>query len=67
MKDDKERARHIIVGERDQYCDYEALHKLFAGLPEPKTMKVVPGVDHFWFAREKALSEAVGEAMADHT
>ncbi len=66
-RDDKERARHFIVGERDQYCDLEALRDLFDGLPEPKTMKVVPGTDHFWISREKALAEAVGEAMADHT
>ena len=66
-KDKKERARHVIVGERDQYCDYEALQKLFDSLPEPKTMKIVTGADHFWYGREKALAEAVGEALADHT
>jgi hypothetical protein len=66
-RDDKERARHIIVGERDQYCDHDVLQELFDGLPEPKTMKIVPGADHFWFGREKALVEALGEAMADHT
>lgn len=65
-QDDKERWRHIIVGERDQYCDQGVLRELFDGLPEPKSMKVVPGADHFWFGREKALAEAVGEAMADH-
>ena len=66
-RDDKERARHVIVGERDQYCDHGVLRELFDRLPEPKTMEVVPGADHFWFGREKALAEAVDEAMADHT
>lgn len=67
MQDGEERARHFIVGERDQFCDREALQDLFDKLPEPKSMKVIPGADHFLFGHERALAEAVGEAMADHT
>lgn len=65
--DGGERARHFIVGDRDQFCDLDILRGVYDRLPEPKSMKVVPGADHSWFGREKALAEAVGEAMADHT
>lgn len=66
-KDKQERARHIIVGDRDQFCDHDALQQVFDKLPEPKTMRVIPGADHFLFGKERALAEAVREALADHT
>ncbi|MBI4832207.1 MAG: alpha/beta fold hydrolase [Candidatus Lindowbacteria bacterium] len=66
VKDKEERARHIIVGERDQFCDRDKLEKIFEQLPEPKTMRVIPRADHFFFGREGMLIEAVKEAVADH-
>jgi len=66
-EDSEERARHFIVGERDQFCDRDALQEVFDRLPEPKSMKVIPRADHFFFAREKALADAVREAIADHS
>jgi alpha/beta superfamily hydrolase len=66
-EDKKERARHVIVGERDQYCDRAILQEIFDRLPEPKTMRVIPRADHFFFARDRALGEAVREAVADHS
>ncbi len=68
LNDDKqERARHFIVGERDQYCDRAVLQEIFDRLPEPKTIRVIPRADHFFFGRDRALGEAVREAVADHT
>lgn len=64
--DAEERARHFIVGERDQFCDRDALRDVFDRLPQPKSMTVIPRADHFLFGRERALAEAVGEAVADH-
>jgi len=66
-EDGEERARHFIVGDRDQFCDLDILREVFDKLPEPKSLKVIPGTDHFFFAREKPLGEAVREAVADHT
>jgi alpha/beta superfamily hydrolase len=66
-QDGVERARHFIVGDRDQFCDQGALQDLFDRLPEPKSLKIIGGADHFLFGHERALAEAVGEAMADHT
>jgi alpha/beta superfamily hydrolase len=65
-KDTTERARHFIVGDRDQFCDREVLQKIFDGLSEPKSLRVVPHTDHFFFAHEKYLAQAVKEALADH-
>ncbi|UCD57062.1 MAG: alpha/beta fold hydrolase [Candidatus Hydrogenedentota bacterium] len=65
-EDEEERARHFIVGERDQFCDLDLLRDIFDRLPEPKTIRVVPRADHFFFAREAAVVEAVKEAIADH-
>lgn len=63
--DTAERARHFIVGERDQFCDRDALRELFERLPEPKTMSVVPGADHFFFGCEGPVVEAVKEAVTN--
>ncbi len=65
LRDDTaDRARHFIVGERDQFCDRDALQELFERLPEPKTMSVVPHADHFFFGCERPVIEAVKEAVA---
>ncbi|MBI5119131.1 alpha/beta fold hydrolase [Candidatus Poribacteria bacterium] len=67
VKGKEERARHIIVGERDQFCDRDNLQSIFEQLPEPKTMRVIPRADHFFFGRESMLIEAVKETIADHS
>lgn len=61
------RSRHFVAGERDQFCDRNDLQEIFDELPEPKSMHVVPGADHFFFGREKAVVEAVKEVVFDHT
>ncbi len=66
LDDGEERARHIIVGERDQFCDLEVLQDVFDKLPEPKSMTIIPRADHFLFGRDRALIEAVQEAVADY-
>jgi len=66
-KDGVERARHVIVGDRDQFCDRAVLQELFDQLPEPKTLRVIPHADHFLFGREQALTEAVIETVSDHS
>jgi hypothetical protein len=66
IEDREERARHVIVGERDQFCDRDKLQGIFEQLPEPKTMRVIPRADHFFFGRESILIETVKEALIDH-
>jgi alpha/beta superfamily hydrolase len=65
-EDHQERSRHVIVGERDQFCDRKALQQIYDRLPEPKSLRVIPHTDHFFFAHEKFLIEAIKEAVADH-
>jgi hypothetical protein len=67
LDDPQERSRHIIVGERDQFCDRENLQDIFQKLPDPKSLRVIPRTDHFFFAHEKYLIEAVKAAVADHS
>lgn len=67
MKDEEERARFVVVGERDQFCDRDALQEIFDRLPEPKALRVIPRADHFYFGREKDLAAAVKDAISDHS
>jgi alpha/beta superfamily hydrolase len=65
-EDTTERARHFIVGDRDQFCDLENLREILKNLPEPKSMTVIPGSDHFLFGRDQAIADAVKQAVTDH-
>jgi alpha/beta superfamily hydrolase len=49
----------FIAGDGDQFCDVAELRRNVAGLPEPKTLKILSGADHFLFGHERALGEAV--------
>jgi len=66
-KDSEERARFVVVGERDQFCDRDALKEIFDRLPEPKALRIIPRADHFYFGREKDLAAAVKDAISDHS
>jgi len=65
-EDTTERARHFIVGDRDQFCDLENLREIYKHLPEPKSMTVIPGSDHFLFGHDQAVSDAVRQSVSDH-
>lgn len=51
----------LVAGDRDEFCPLPALEDLFALIPDPKRLEVVPGADHFWFGRD---SEAARHAAA---
>lgn len=53
----------LIAGDRDDFVPPDRLEALGQSLPNT-TARVIPGVDHFWFDREDALREAVGEFFA---
>jgi alpha/beta superfamily hydrolase len=65
-EDVAQRARHFVAGDRDQFCDRDALQTLFERLPEPKSMSIVPGADHFFFGLEQPIIEAVKKAISDY-
>jgi uncharacterized protein len=45
----------IIAGSRDQFCPLHLLEKWFEDLDEPKSMTVIQGADHFFFAHHRSL------------
>jgi len=50
-------ATHIIVGDRDDYCNLDAL-------PANASSQVLPGADHFFSASTERLSTAVSKVLS---
>lgn len=48
-----------VVGAQDQFCDHAAAGALL----DPGRLTVLPGIDHFWFGREKALSDYLDQIL----
>ena len=53
------RPRLFVQGENDQFGDSARIRALVAPLPEPKTLVVVPGADHFFAGHLDQLHAAV--------
>ena len=53
--------RLFVQGELDEFGNGEAMTRFVATLPEPKTLVVVPGSDHFFTDQIDALGAAVSE------
>lgn len=58
--------RLFVQGENDAFGSGARIAELVARLPEPKTLVVVPGADHFFAGRLDALQEAVASWAAGH-
>jgi uncharacterized protein len=56
--------RLFVQGENDTYADGAEIRALMAPLPEPKTLVVIPGADHFFAGHLDELQEAVGSWAA---
>ena len=54
-------AKHklIVQGERDEYGPKDELVRWFAGVAEPKDLRIVAGADHFFTERQAELVQAV--------
>lgn len=50
----------IVVGDRDEYCPYDAFEKAVESLSEPIVTRTVEGADHFFFGFEAEIADAVG-------
>ena len=53
--------RLFVQGEHDEFGNGDAIRQLVATLPEPKTLVVVPGADHFFTGKTEALGAAVSD------
>jgi alpha/beta superfamily hydrolase len=51
----------IIFGDSDFVCPKEDIERLFESLQEPKSMRVIPGTDHFLIGKEETISKQVTE------
>lgn len=40
-----------VIGSRDQFCDQQALKNIL----DADRLTILPGIDHFWFGRERVL------------
>jgi hypothetical protein len=55
----------IVQGERDQYGPKDELTLWFAGVAEPKDLRIVEGADHFFTERQAELVQAVTSYFQD--
>jgi len=55
--------RLFIAGERDHIASPQALKPVVARLPQPTDLVAVPGADHFFLGKEKAVGTLVGDFM----
>jgi alpha/beta superfamily hydrolase len=51
----------LIAGAEDAFCPPGRLEEWVASLKEPKVLRVIPGADHFFWGKEEALKEALGD------
>ena len=56
--------RLFVQGEHDQFGGAEAIRELVARLPEPRTLVIIPGADHFFGDHLDELHEAVASWAA---
>ena len=56
--------RLFVQGENDAYADGPRIRALVAPLPEPRTLVVIPGADHFFTGHLDELQAAVGSWAA---
>jgi alpha/beta superfamily hydrolase len=55
----EKRAKLIVSGQRDLICPVPPIEELFSSLPDPKTMHICPGADHFWWGMESHVTDYV--------
>jgi len=58
-----EKEKLFIVGERDQFCSPAKLREALARIAEPKTLRIVPGADHFFAGHERSVADALAELL----
>jgi uncharacterized protein len=56
--------RLFVQGEHDQFGPAEQIRELVARLPEPRTLVIVPGADHFFGGHLDELQEVVASWAA---
>jgi alpha/beta superfamily hydrolase len=57
------RPKFFITGARDTISPPELLRQYVGGLPEPKTLHVIPGADHMLLGYEQVVAERVADFL----
>lgn len=55
------RPKLFIVGEHDPWAPSDALREYVARLSPPKTLRLVPGTDHFFGGREAEVATSIAD------
>ena len=58
------RPKLFVSGEQDSFAPPQALRRFVDRLPEPKTLHVLPGTDHFFLRREREVGDLVAGFLA---
>jgi alpha/beta superfamily hydrolase len=59
------RPKLFIVGERDPWAPPDALREYVTRLSPPKTLRLIPGTDHFFGGCETELARLIANFLAD--
>jgi alpha/beta superfamily hydrolase len=55
----------LVAGDRDEFGPLPAVQELFDRIPEPKTMKVVSGADHFYIGLDSTAARHASAFLQD--
>jgi alpha/beta superfamily hydrolase len=58
LKDDM-RPKLFVAGDRDFVCPVKPLEEFFDSLPQPKSIRIIRDVDHFWWGMEDRVADSV--------
>jgi alpha/beta superfamily hydrolase len=58
LKDDM-RPKLFVAGDRDFVCPVKPLKEFFDSLPQPKSIRIIRDVDHFWWGMEGRVADSV--------
>lgn len=62
--DTDQRPKLLIAGERDPWAPADALREYVARLSPPKTLHLIPHVDHFFIRHEADVATLVADFLA---
>jgi alpha/beta superfamily hydrolase len=53
------RPKLFVAGDRDFVCPVKPLEEFFDSLPQPKSIRIIRDVNHFWWGREDRVADSV--------
>jgi len=53
----------FVCGEHDTICPPSRMEEFFETLPGPKWLRILPGIDHFFYGKKGLLEGAIGDFL----